>query len=326
MKRRDALALLAAVVAFPAAGAAQRQTTRVPQIAYLGTGTAVPALQDAFRQGLHNAGWAVGDNIVLDERFAEGSSDRLRALAAELVRLKPDVIVASPTPATVAARNATEAIPIVGIGFDNPVQLGLIASLSRPGGNITGLAYSVGPEIFGKDLELLRALVPEVRRIAVLTNAAGPNHPLMLASITEVAPSLGLELLVVDLRKPEEIDGAFAMMLREGAGALFVFGDPLFSVHRASLAATAAQNRLATMYTHRLHVEAGGLMSYGPSFADLWRRAASYVDKILKGAKPADLPVEQPTKFELVINLKTAKTLGLDVSPSLLALADEVIE
>lgn len=326
MRRRDLLGFLAALAALPAAGRARPQTRQGARIAYLGTGTAVPLLQDAFRQGLRDVGWVVGENVALDERYAEGQDARLRALASELVRLKPDVIVASPTPAALAAQGATDAIPIVGIGLDNPIRHGLIASLSHPGGNVTGLAYSVGPEIFGKDLELLRALIPEVRRVAVLSNSSGPNHAPMIASITEAAQSLRLELLVVDLREPNEVDSAFATMRHQGAEAIFVFGDPLFSVHRASLANVATRHRLPTMYTHRLHVEAGGLMSYGPIFSDLWRRAAIYVDKILKGAKPADLPVEQPTKFELVINLKTAKALDLTVPQSLLQRADEVIE
>jgi putative ABC transport system substrate-binding protein len=324
MRRRDLLALLA-VIALPEAARAQKQAGK-PLIAYLGTGTAVPLLQDAFRQGLREAGWVVGDNVMLDMRHAEGQDARLRSLASELILLTPDVIVASPTPAALAVKSATDAIPIVGIGLDNPIRHGLIASLPRPGGNVTGLAYSVGPEIFGKDLELLRALIPEVRRVAVLSNSTGPNHAPMLTSITEAAQSLGLDLRVVDLRHPEQVDAAFARMVEQGAEALFVFGDPLFSVHRALLAGVAARNRLPTMYTHRLHVESGGLMSYGPVFSDLWRRAASYVDRILKGAKPADLPVEQPTRFELVINLKTARALDLTVPRSLLARADEVIE
>jgi putative tryptophan/tyrosine transport system substrate-binding protein len=237
-----------------------------------------------------------------------------------------EVIAASPTPAALAAKNATETIPIVGIAFDNPVQHGLVASLARPGGNITGLSYSVGPEIFGKDLELLRELIPAVRHVAVLSNSTGPNHALMVSNVKTAAGSFGVELLLLDARRPDEFDGAFAAMAKAHVGALFIFGDPMFSVHRARLADLAVKNRLPSMYTNRLHVEAGGLMCYGPSFSDLGRRAATYVDKILKGAKPADLPVEQPTRFELIINLKTAKALGLTVLPSLLTRADEVIE
>jgi putative ABC transport system substrate-binding protein len=326
MNRRKFIALVGGAVAWPMGVRAQQQTGTVPRIGYLGSGTAAPGLLEAFRQGLRELGWVEGQNILIEYRYAEGQYDRLPGLADELVRLRVDVIAASPTPAALAAKNATETIPIVGISFDNPVQHGLVARLARPGGNVTGLSYSVGPEIFGKDLELLREVIPEVRHVAVLSNSAGPNHALMISNVKTAARSLGVELLLLDARGPDEFDGAFAAIAKERVGALFVFGDPMFGVHRARLADLAAQNRLPTMYTNRPHVEAGGLMCYGPSFSDLWRRAASYVDKILKGAKPADLPVEQPTKFELVINLKTAKALGLTVPPSLLARADEVIE
>jgi putative ABC transport system substrate-binding protein len=290
---------------------AQPQTGTIRRVGYLGSGAAVPHLLDTLRQGLREFGWVEGQNIVVDYRFAEGQEDHLPALAAELVRLKVEVIAASPTPAALAAKNATETIAIIGIGFDNPVEHGLVVSLSHPGGNVTGLSYSAGPEIFGKDLELLRELLPEVRQVAVLSNSASPNHALMISNVKSAARLLGVEVLVLEARGPEEF---------------FVFGDPMFGAHRARLADLAAQNRLPSMYTNRLHIEAGGLMCYGPSFVDLWRRAATYVDKILKGTKPADLPVEQPTKFELVINLKTAKALGLTVPQSLLQRADEVIE
>jgi putative tryptophan/tyrosine transport system substrate-binding protein len=331
MNRRKFIALVGGAVAWPMGVRAQQQPGMVHRIGYLSTGSANPRLAnprllEAFRQGLRELGWVEGQNILVEYRFAEGQSDRLPGLADELVRLKVDVIAASPTPAALAAKNATETIPIVGISFDNPVEHGLVASLARPGGNITGLSYSVGPEIFGKDLELLRELIPEIRHVAVLSNSAGPNHALMISNVQTAARSLGVELLLLEARGPDEFDGAFAAIAKERVGALFVFGDPMFGVHRARLADLAAQNRLPTMYTNRPHVEAGGLLCYGPSFSDLWRRAASYVDKILKGAKPADLPVEQPTKFELVINLKTAKVLGLAIPPSLLARADEVIE
>jgi putative ABC transport system substrate-binding protein len=326
VRRRDIFALIVGVFS-PAMGArAQQQTSKVHRIGYLGFGAAAPDLQGAFRRRLRELGWVEGQNLTIEHRLAEGQYERLPMLAAELVRLKVDVIVASPTPAALAAQKATETIPIVGISFDNPVPLGLVASLARPGGNVTGLSYSVGPEIFGKDLELLSEVVRDLRRVAVLSNSTGPNHPLMLSNITTAARSLGVELLLHDARGPDEFDGAFAAMAKERVGALFVFGDPMFGIHRARLAHLAALNRLPTMYTNRPHVEAGGLMCYGPNFSDLWRRAATYVDKILKGAKPADLPVEQPTKFELVINLKTAKALGITVPPSLLARADEVIE
>ena len=242
------------------------------------------------------------------------------------MRLGADVIIASPTPAALAARNATATIPIVGIGFDNPIENGLVASLARPGGNVTGLSYGVGPEIFGKDVELLREILPELRRVAVLSNPAGPNHALMIGNVKSAAQTLGVELLLLEANGPGEFEGAFAAMANERVGALFIFGDPMLGVHRARLAELAVQYRLPSMYTNRPHVEAGGLMCYGPRFSDLWRRAAAYVDKILKGARPADLPVEQPTKFELIINLRTANEIGIEIPQSMLLRADEVIE
>jgi putative ABC transport system substrate-binding protein len=326
VRRRDLFTLVGSAVAWPVSVRAQPQTGTIRRVGYLGSGAAVPHLLDTLRQGLREFGWVEGQNIVVDYRFAEGQEDHLPALAAELVRLKVEVIAASPTPAALAAKNATETIAIIGIGFDNPVEHGLVVSLSHPGGNVTGLSYSAGPEIFGKDLELLRELLPEVRQVAVLSNSASPNHALMISNVKSAARLLGVEVLVLEARGPEEFEAAFTEMAKERVGALFVFGDPMFGAHRARLADLAAQNRLPSMYTNRLHIEAGGLMCYGPSFVDLWRRAATYVDKILKGTKPADLPVEQPTKFELVINLKTAKALGLTVPQSLLQRADEVIE
>jgi putative ABC transport system substrate-binding protein len=317
--------LFGAAVALPLSVRGQ-QPGQVRRIGYLGSGTAVPVLLEAFRQGLRELGWVEGQNIVIDYRFAEGQPDRLPGLAAELVQHKVEIIAASPTPAALAAKNVTVAIPIVGIGFDNPVEHGLATSLARPGGNVTGLSYSVSSEIFGKDLELLRDLIPTVRRVAVLSNSSSPNHALMITNVKTAARSIGVELLLLDAHGPDEFERVFAAIAKEKMGALFVFGDPMFTVHRARLADLAIEKRLPTVYTNRPHIEAGGLMCYGPSFSDLWRRAATYVDKILKGAKPAELPVEQPTKYELVINLKTAKALGLTVPPSLLARADEVIE
>ena len=326
MRRRNFIMLVGAAVALPIGVRAQQQTGKVHRIGYLGSGAAVPHLLEAFRRGLRELGWVEGQNVVIDYRFAEGQYGRLPDFADELVRLKMDVIAASPTPAALAAKNATETIPIVGISFDNPVQQGLVASLARPGGNITGLSYSVGPEIFGKDLELLKELAPEIRHVAVISNPDSPNHLPTIGNVKIAARSLGVDLRLLEARGPDEFDGAFAAMVKEGVGALFVIGDPMLFVHRARLADLAVQNRLPTMYTNRPHVEAGGLMCYGPSFSDLWRRAATYVDKILKGAKPADLPVEQPTKFELVINLKTAKAIGIEIPQSILLRADEVIE
>jgi len=281
----------------------------------------------AFRQGLRELGWVEGQNIVIDYRYAEGRFDRLPDLAAELVQLKVDIIVAVATQGVAAAKNATETIPIVMIsGSADPVGLGFIASLARPGGNVTGLSFSVGPEISGKQLELLKEIVPKVRRVAILSNPATPIQPRFLREVTLAAQSLAVQLQLLEGRGPNEFDGAFAAMAKERVGALLVVADSLFIFHRTRLADLAARSRLPAAYGVREHVEAGGLMSYGPSLRDLFRRGATYVDKILKGAKPADLPVEQPTQFELVINLKTAKALGLTIPQSLLQRADEVIQ
>ena len=327
MRRRDFLTLAGGIVASSVTARAQQREGKIHRIGYLGTGTDAPSLLGAFRQGLRELAWVEGENIVIDYRFAEGELHRLPGLADELVRLKVEVIVASPTPAALAAKNATATIPVVGIGFDNPVENGLIASLAHPDGNVTGLAYSAGPEIFGKDLELLREVTPEARHVALLSNpASGLNQTLMIKNVASAARSLGMNLLLVEARRPDEFEAAFATMAKERVGAVLVQGDPMFGIHRARLADLAVQNRLPSMYTNRPFVEAGGLMSYAPSFTEVWRRAATYVDKILRGAKPADLPVEQPTKFELVINAKTAKMLGLIMPPSLLARADAVIE
>ena len=326
--RRAFLGTLAgSLLAAPLAAAAQ-PAGKVYRIGYLTAGsvTANPRVLEAFRQGLRELGWVEGQNIVIEYRSAEGHLDRLPDLAAELVRLKVDVIAAAPTPAALAAKNATGVVPIVGVSLTEPVGLGLIASLARPGGNVTGVSYSVGADIFCKDLELLKEVVPRVRRVAVLSNPAGPAQPLTISNIRQAALPLGLQLLLVEARTPGEFDGAFAAMTRERVGALFIVTDPMFIPHRARLVDLTTKNRLPSMFTQRADVEAGGLMSYGPNFPEMYRRAAIYVDRILKGAKPADLPVEQPTKFELVINLKTAKALGLTIPQSLLRRVDEVIQ
>ncbi len=315
------------LLAAPLAAGAQ-QVGKVYRIGYLSAGSATsnPRVIEAFRQGLRELGWVEGQNIVIEYRWAEGRFDRLPDLAADLVRLKVDVIAAAPAPAAVAAKNATGTIPIVMMGVADPVGQRLVASLARPGRNITGLSYSVGSNIFGKDLELLKEAVPKVRRVAVLFNPASPSQPLIISDVKGAAQSLGLQLQLLEARGPGEFDGAFAAMAKERVGALLVVTDPVFVPHRARLIDLAAKNRLPSLFTQGEDAEAGGLMSYGPRLADVWRRGASYVDKILKGAKPSDMPVEQPTKFELVINLKTAKALGLTIPPSLLSRADQVIE
>ena len=317
-----ALGLLAA----PLAAEAQ-QAGKVYRIGYLssGTSTSNPFVK-AFREGLRELGWIEGQNIIIDYRFAEGRFDRLPALAAELIRLKVDVIVASPTPAALAAKNATSTIPIVMTGGGNPVGLGLVASLARPGGNVTGLTFSVGFDTVVKALELLREIVPNASRVAVLLNPANPGHLLAMREVKDAARSLGVQLQILEARAPSEFDGAFAAMVKQRVAALLVVPDSMFLLHRARLADLSAQNRLPTMHGDRESVEAGGLMSYGANTRDGVRAAATFVDKIFKGAKPADLPVEQPTKFEFVINSRTAKALGLTIPPSLLLRADQVIE
>jgi putative ABC transport system substrate-binding protein len=323
--RREFL-VAAGLLAAPRAARGQ-PTSEIRRVGYLTSGSATaPRSPEAFRQGLRELGWIEGQNIVIEWRFGEGSHDRLAALAVELVRLKVDVIVAGPTPPAVAAKNATGTIPIVMANTADPLELGLVTSLARPGGNVTGLAFSVGLEIFGKGLELLRETVPRMRRVAVLWNPANPAQASAMTHVKTAAQSLGLQLQLLPARGPDEFDGAFAAMTKERAEGLLVVAESLFVVHRARLADLAVRTRLPTMHGLRENVEAGGLMSYGPNAVASWRRAAVFVDRILKGAKPADLPVEQPTKFELIINLKTAKALGLTIPPAVLARADEVIQ
>src|SRR6266481_338778 len=312
--------LAGGLLAAPLAAEAQ-VPGKVPRVGFLGPRTradAAPYL-DAFLLGLRETGWVEGKNIFIEYRWAEGRQERL----PELVRLKVDVILAGPTSAAVAAKNATSTIPIVTTSAGDP-GIGLVASLARPGGNVTGLSFSVEMATFGKGLELLKETVPKVRRVAVLSNPANPAHALAIKEVA--ARSVGVQLQLLEARGPTELDSAFAAMARERAGAVLVMADSTFGFYRSRLRDLAAKGRLPAMYGLREHPEVGGLMSYGADNRDNFRRAATYVDKILKGAKPADLPVEQPTKFELVINLKTAKTLGLTIPPSLLQRADEVIQ
>ena len=328
MDRRAFLSAVTAGLAAPLAAEAQ-QAAKVARIGYLVTNLAVnPHLHEAFRQGLRDLGYVEGRNLVIEYRDAEGKIDRLPALAAELVALKLDVIVAPGTPQALAAKQATTTIPIVFTAASDPVPDGLVTSLARPGGNVTGLA-TISPELVGKGLEQIKRAVPEVTRLAVLwqPGALGERtNKDMLKEADTVARSLRVRLQFVEARAPADFDKAFSDATRVGAGALAVLPSSMFLSERRRLADLAAKNRLPAAYPQREFVHAGGLMSYGPNVADLFRRAAIYVDKILKGAKPADLPIEQPTKFELVINLKTAKALGLTLPPSLIGRADEVIE
>ncbi len=304
-----------------------QQATNVHRIGRLSPGSPTepnPNLE-AFRQGLRELGYVEGQNLIIESRYAEGSEERLPDLAAELVRLKVEVIVAGGSSTIRAAQHATRTIPIVMAVSYDPVGRGLVASLARPGGNTTGVS-SLGTELPGKRLELLKETVPQSARVAVLANPAAGGYESVMHNLTGAAQALGLQLRVVELRSAEELDTAFATMTREGVDALIVVSDPaLMDGLRGRTVDLAATHRLPAMYGWRELVVAGGLMSYGPSLPDMFQRAASYVDRILKGAKPADLPVAQPTKFELVINLKTAKALGLTVPPSLLFQANEVI-
>jgi putative tryptophan/tyrosine transport system substrate-binding protein len=273
---------------------------------------------------LRDADYIEGQNLSIEYRSSAGKYERLAALAAELVRLKVDVIVVPAGQNALAAKQATRTIPIVVVTGD-PLAGGLVASLARPGGNITGLSSVVNPEIAGKQLHLLKEIVPQVSRVALPHNPGNPAHPPGLRAAERAAPSLAIQLQPLEARTPEDIAKAFAAMTRKRAGAVLIFGDGMFGLQQTRIADLAVKGRLPTVHGSRPMVTAGGLMSYGPNSADLFRRAATYVDKILKGAKPADLPVEQPTMFELVINLKTAKALGLAIPQSLLQRADEII-
>jgi putative ABC transport system substrate-binding protein len=317
--------LMLSLVAGPLIAEAQ-QAGKVPRIGVLGTGPS-GAQWDAFRQGLRELGYMEGRTILVEWRWTGGKAERAAELAAELVRLQPDVIVTSAPQPAAAAKGATATIPIVFMGVADPVRMGLVATLARPGGNITGLATLVPEGFAGKMIELLKEAVPQVSRMAVLVNPTNAIHQQIVANeLPGTAERLQLTLLTVEARAADALEGAFEAAVRERTGAITVFGDPLVSVHRARIVELAAKHRLPAMYLFREVVEAGGLMAYGPNFADFGRRAASYVGRILKGARPADLPVEQPTKFELVINLKTAKSLGLTVPPSVLVRADEIIQ
>ena len=329
MKRREFIALLSGAAAGWPITADAQQTAKVARIGYLALNlAAAPYLPEAFRQGLRDLGYIEGRNVMIEYRSAEGKAERLPALAAELVALKVDVIVAAGTPAALAAKQATRTLTIVFPVAVDPITSGLVTSLARPGGNITGLSV-LAPELVGKCLELLKQAVPGVSRVAVLwqPGALGERTEKdMLNGADVAARALGVRLQFVEARGPENFDRVFSEMTRARAGALTVLGSVMFVNERRRLVDLAAKNRLPAVYAQREFVDAGGLMSYGANVADLSRRAATYVDKILKGAKPADLPVEQPTKFELVINLKAAKALGLEVPPLLIARADEVIE
>jgi putative ABC transport system substrate-binding protein len=329
MDRRDTVLALLVLGAAPLAAEAQ-QAAKVARIGYLSTNLAAnPHIQEAFRQGLRDLGYVEGRNVVIEYRDAEGKPERLPALAAELVALKVDVIVAAAgNHLALAAKQATRTLPIVFAAVTDPVAIGLVTSLARPGGNVTGTSV-LSPELVGKRLELLTQAVPGVSRVAVLwlPGALGERTEKdMLKEADVAARALGVRLQFVEARGPADLDRAFSDMTRARAGALTVLPSNMFLREHRRLVDLAAKHRLPAVYTVKEYVDAGGLMAYGPNLADVVRRAATYVDRILKGAKPGDLPVERPKKFELVINLKTARTLGLTIRPSVLSRADQIIE
>jgi putative ABC transport system substrate-binding protein len=327
MKKAGVLSILFVVVLLAGAVIAKaQQPAKIPRVAYLlGASLSDNAARiEAFRQGLRDLGYVEGKNITIEWRSAEGKPDRLPALAAELVRLKVDLIVTGGPTNTRAAKGATSTIPIVMTNDSDPVGTGFVASLARPGGNITGLS-TLAPEISGKQLELLKEIVPRLSRVAVLGTSTGPTYALIMRELELAAKVLGVKLQYLDILEPKDIETAFRAASKGRADTILMLTSPVLNPHRTQVVNLAVKSRLPVIYGQPEFVEAGGLMTYSVSFTDLFRRAATYVDKILKGAKPADLPVEQPTKFEFIINLKAAKQIGLTIPPSVLARADKVI-
>jgi putative ABC transport system substrate-binding protein len=326
MKRRDFIAILGGATAAWPFGAGAQVTPKIPRIGYIagGGGSMAERMVAALRQGLSELGYIDGQTIIVEFRSAEGRNERIPELVSELVGLKVDVLLAASSPGALAAKKATGTIPIVIVSTD-PIGLGLVASLARPGGNVTGLSY-FNEAIQAKRLEMLKEFVPGLAQVAVLRNPTVAAHARFWAVTEEAASKLGVALQPLDVRGPDDFEAAFAAAAQGNAQALITFDDGLTIANRPRIVALAASSRLPAIYGLREFPDDGGLISYGPNFADLTRRSATYVDKILKGAKPSDLPVEQPTKIDLVINRKTANALGLTLPPTLLARADEVIE
>jgi len=325
VKVRAALILVVVFLAAPL-GLEAQPTTRVRVIGVVSATSPEIAWVDVFRQGLRGLGYVEGRDIRIEQRFAAGRPERFPDLIAEMVHLKVDILVVASAPGALAAKRATTSIPIVFLGVGDPVAQGVVPSFARPGGNITGLSLAFGERFAGKWVELLREAVPGVSHVAAMLSSSNPANVTYRKEIQQSAKVLGVKLELFSVSDREQLDAVFKAIIASRATAVIVAAAPLFSVHLPQLVEFAARNRLPAMYFFREYVEAGGLMAYGPSLTDSWQRAAIYVDKILKGAKPADLPVEQPTKFELVINMKTAKALGLTIPPSLLLRADQVIE
>ena len=317
------LALATLAVPFPSGA---QQAARVPRIGFLGAVTPedFPHLEAAFREGLRELGYVEGENTLIEYRWAEGRAERLPELAADLVRLKVNAIFAITSAAARAAKNATNTIPIVFVGVSDPVQYGLVASLARPGGNMTGLGHFT-PELNGKRLELLKEVLPQLTRVAVLWNTGSESHEEQLKDLAGPARALGMRLSALGVRNPEDLEGAFQAMVKEQAEALVVLASSLTHRHLTRIAELAVKHRLPSIMEFSEFADAGGLMMYGPTWADMFRRGGNLLGKILKGAKPADLPVEQPTRFALIINFKTAKALDLTISQSVLVRADRLI-
>jgi putative ABC transport system substrate-binding protein len=329
MQRREFITLFGGTAAtWPLAAHAQQPAARVYRVGYLTIASRQQQLHliRAFEEGLRSLGYRVGENVVIEYRFANGEMDRLPALAADLVQLRVDVIVTGNNANTVAAMKATTTIPIVMISGIDPISTGLIASLARPGGNVTGSSQDTGTEIDSKRVEFLRDALPNLSRVGILWNPDFAPNPNRVKAMREATQARGITLISVEARGLDAFEQAFAAMVTEHAQAFVVLGEPVLFNYRGQIGVMAIRNRLPAISTGREYAEAGLLMSYGVDFRDLFRGSAVFVDKILKGVKPADLPVEQPTKFELVVNLKTAKALGIDIPPTLLTRADEVIE
>ena len=327
MNRKIFCFALGAMLFALCSSAEPQQPKKVPRIVYLAASpaSANAGRLEAFRQGLRDIGYVEGENIVIEARYADGKFDRLPALAAELVRLKVDVIITAGPPVTRAVKEATATIPVVMAQDGDPVGNGFVASLARPGGNITGMSQ-LAAEISGKQLELLKETVPKLSRVAVLGTSTRPGNAQALKETELAAGTFGVRLQYLDVRGPKDIETAFREARQGRAGAVLVLQSPVFTSQRTQVAELAAKTRLPAIYPQTEYTEAGGFMCYGVNTPDLFRRAAYHVDKILKGAKPADLPIEQPTKFELVINLKAAKQIGLTIPPNVLARADRVIK
>jgi putative ABC transport system substrate-binding protein len=325
--RRQFISLLGGAAAASPIAARGQQVGKIPRIGFMGNSTAAleANLIGPFRAGLREHGYREGDNIIIEFRWAEGRYDRFPALIAELLAAKVDLIVTAGTPASLAVKQATSTVPLVMIAVGDPVGTGLVASLARPGGNLTGLS-SIAPDLEGKRLELLRDIVPKVAHVGVFLNPANLFHAGSIRQARTAADTLGIKLEPLEVSKSEDLGAAFAAIVRSRPDALLILADRVFLHNRTRIIDFTVQHQLPNINAYRELVEAGGLMSYGPSYEEMHKRSAEFVDKILKGAKPADLPIEQPTKFTLIVNLKAAKALGLNVPPMLLARAQEVIE